>query len=110
MSQQEITNVVQVSAYKPIFPYIKWAKRLFSDGQEEIEISGLGVSVTSVASIADVLATTNFAKISKINTTRGGLGETRSNIARLRVWMTKSKNFDALFEEENKAREERAKK
>eukprot|EP00009_Paramoeba_aestuarina_P001678 CAMPEP_0201520880 /NCGR_PEP_ID=MMETSP0161_2-20130828/13062_1 /ASSEMBLY_ACC=CAM_ASM_000251 /TAXON_ID=180227 /ORGANISM="Neoparamoeba aestuarina, Strain SoJaBio B1-5/56/2" /LENGTH=110 /DNA_ID=CAMNT_0047919393 /DNA_START=38 /DNA_END=370 /DNA_ORIENTATION=+ len=110
MTQEENSNVVQVSAYKSIFPYIKWAKKLFADGQDQIEISGLGVSVTSVASIADVLATTKFASITKINTTRGGVGETRSNIARLQVWMKKSKNFDALLDEENKAREERAQK
>ena len=100
-------NVVQVSAYKPIYPYIKWSKKLFEEGQAEIEVSGLGVSMASVASIADVLVSGGFANISKVKTSRGGIGDTKSNIARLRVWLKKGENFDALMAEAAKAQEER---
>ena len=102
----ESKNIVQVSAYKPIYPYIKWSKKLFEDGQGEIEVSGLGVSIASVASISDVLVSGGFATVSKISTTRGGIGETRSNIARLQVWLKKSENFAALMAEANKLQQE----
>lgn len=101
-------NVIQVSVRKSIFPYLEMSKRLLDQGEKEVEISGLGASVNTVASVADILSTGNYVKITKILTTRGGVEEARrTNVARLQVFVVKSDKFDGLYAAEKKEREEK---
>ena len=101
-------NVIQVSVHKTIFPYIEMTKRLLDQGEKEVEISGLGMSVNSVASIADVLSGNGFVRITKLQTSRGDVSEARRmNIPRLQIFVSKSAKFDELYSKEKAEREAR---
>lgn len=101
-------NVIHVSLRKAIFPYIEMTKRLLDQGEKEVEISGLGASVNSVASIVDVLTQNKFVTVTKIATSRGEVEEARrENVPRLQAFVVKSKTFDALYAKEKQEREEK---
>jgi hypothetical protein len=106
--QKGPSNVVQVSTRKTIFPYIEMTKRLLQQGEKEVQLSGLGLSINSVASIADVLQKTGYCTIKHLETSRGGVEEAkRRNLPRIQIWVVKTGDFDSKYATELKDREVR---
>ena len=98
-------NHIQVSANKAVFPYLEVAKRMAERGEEEVLITGLGASISTVASVVDMLVANKFFTIAKIHTGRGEVKEARDTVPLLSVTLKKTANFDTLWATELKTRE-----
>eukprot|EP00008_Paramoeba_atlantica_P012647 CAMPEP_0201492240 /NCGR_PEP_ID=MMETSP0151_2-20130828/32363_1 /ASSEMBLY_ACC=CAM_ASM_000257 /TAXON_ID=200890 /ORGANISM="Paramoeba atlantica, Strain 621/1 / CCAP 1560/9" /LENGTH=95 /DNA_ID=CAMNT_0047878953 /DNA_START=114 /DNA_END=401 /DNA_ORIENTATION=+ len=81
-------------------------KRLLDEGEKEIVISGLGYSVDRVASVADILCTSGYCKVTKLRTSRVDEQDedARRDVGRLQVWVVKTPEFKELYEVDKEKR------
>lgn len=108
MSNEDITNV-RVGANKRKFAYVDFTKHRLHEGQTEVIISGLGTAIADAVSVVEMLKNQGLVDIKKIRTSRGDVEGARSNyVDKIEIIVTKSANFDKIYNEQQKAREEAA--
>ncbi|KAL3829859.1 hypothetical protein ACJIZ3_018661 [Penstemon smallii] len=95
-------NRIQVSnTKKPLFFYVNLAKRYLQQ-HNEIELSALGMAITTVVTIAEILKNNGFVNEKSIITSTVGMkDEAKGRIvhkARIEIVVEKSDKFDSLME------------
>ncbi|XP_051122502.1 uncharacterized protein At2g34160-like [Andrographis paniculata] len=94
-------NRIQVSnTKKPLFFYVNLAKRYLQQ-HKEIQLSALGMAITTVVTIAEILKNNGFVSEKSILTSTVGMkDETKGRIiqkARIEIVLEKSENFNSLM-------------
>ncbi|XP_057798330.1 uncharacterized protein At2g34160-like [Salvia miltiorrhiza] len=94
-------NRIQVSnTKKPLFFYVNLAKRYLQQ-HNEIELSALGMAITTVVTIAEILKNNGFAKEKGILTSTVGMKDQDKgrvvHKARIEIILEKSEKFDSLM-------------
>ncbi|XP_042052655.1 uncharacterized protein At2g34160-like [Salvia splendens] len=109
IAENQKKNRIQVSnTKKPLFFYVNLAKR-YMQQHSEVELSGLGMAISTVVSVAEILKNNGFAVEKKIMTStveikddfRGRPGQK----AKIEVVLGKTANFDELMAAAQEARE-----
>ncbi|GAA0160621.1 hypothetical protein LIER_17136 [Lithospermum erythrorhizon] len=100
-SADQHKNRIQVSnTKKPLFFYVNLAKRYIQQ-HNEVELSALGMAITTVVTISEILKNTGFATDKKVSTSTVGMkDETKGRMvqkARIEIVLGKSDKFDALM-------------
>eukprot|EP00178_Gracilaria_changii_P016506 TRINITY_DN4744_c0_g1_i1.p1 TRINITY_DN4744_c0_g1~~TRINITY_DN4744_c0_g1_i1.p1 ORF type:complete len:129 (-),score=23.70 TRINITY_DN4744_c0_g1_i1:63-419(-) len=101
-------NVVPVSIKRSFILYANVTKKLLHEGEEKVEISGLGNAITATVSTVEVLKKQNMIEIVQTKTSLTNI-ETRNNrqttVPKLQIWVKKSKDFDSLYAEQQARRQ-----
>ncbi|CAN6326841.1 unnamed protein product [Urochloa humidicola] len=95
------SNRIQVSSSKkPLFFYVNLAKKYMQE-HGDVELSGLGLAVSAVVTIAEILKNNGLAVEKKIRTSTVEIGdEMRSRPiqkAKIEIVLGKTENFDELM-------------
>ena len=95
-------NRIQVSNTKqPLFFYVNLAKRYLKN-HEEVELSGLGMAIATVVTVAEILKNNGLAVEKRILTSTVDMkDETRSRPiqkAKIEIILRKSHNFEELMD------------
>eukprot|EP01006_Ploeotia_vitrea_P024152 TRINITY_DN56897_c0_g2_i1.p1 TRINITY_DN56897_c0_g2~~TRINITY_DN56897_c0_g2_i1.p1 ORF type:complete len:124 (+),score=35.27 TRINITY_DN56897_c0_g2_i1:41-412(+) len=105
-------NVVPVSIKRSFILYANVTKKLLHEGEETVEISGLGNAITATVSTIEVLKKQKMIEVTKTLTTLANI-ETRNSrqasVPKLQIWVKKSADFDALYAEQQARRAEKEK-
>ncbi|XP_062083303.1 uncharacterized protein At2g34160 [Humulus lupulus] len=93
-------NRIQVSnTKKPLFFYVNLAKRYIQQ-HNEVELSALGMAITTVVTIAEILKNNGLATEKKVSTSTVGMkDESKGRLvqkAKIEIVLGKSENFDSL--------------
>ncbi|XP_004230078.3 uncharacterized protein At2g34160 [Solanum lycopersicum] len=102
---QKKSNRIQVSnTKKPLFFYVNLAKR-YMQQHNEVELSALGMAITTVVTVAEILKNGGFATEKKVLTSTVGMkDEAKGRMvqkARIEIVLTKSEKFDKLMTPSN---------
>jgi DNA-binding protein len=102
-------NRIQVSNTKqPLFFYVNLAKRYLKN-HEEVELSGLGMAIATVVTVAEILKNNGLAVEKRILTSTVDMkDETRSRPiqkAKIEIILRKSHNFEELMDAAAEERE-----
>ncbi|MCD7455080.1 hypothetical protein HAX54_026983 [Datura stramonium] len=102
---QKKSNRIQVSnTKKPLFFYVNLAKR-YMQQHNEVELSALGMAITTVVTVAEILKNGGFATEKKVLTSTVGMkDEAKGRMvqkARIEIVLTKSEKFDKLMTPNN---------
>ncbi|KAL3623277.1 hypothetical protein CASFOL_032093 [Castilleja foliolosa] len=94
-------NRIQVSnTKKPLFFYVNLAKRYLQQ-HAEIELSALGMAITTVVTIAEILKNNGFVNEKSILTSTVGTKDAAKgrvvHKARIEIVLEKSENFDSVM-------------
>ncbi|KAL6989464.1 hypothetical protein U1Q18_015213 [Sarracenia purpurea var. burkii] len=94
-------NRIQVSnTKKPLFFYVNLAKRYIQQ-HDEVELSALGMAITTVVTIAEILKNNGLATEKKVLTSTVGMkDETKGRLiqkARIEIVLAKTEKFDTLM-------------
>ncbi|XP_042486731.1 uncharacterized protein At2g34160-like [Macadamia integrifolia] len=96
--ERQKKNKIQVSnTKKPLYFYVNLAKR-YMQQHEEVELSALGMAITTVVTIAEILKNNGLASQKKIMTSTVGMkDETNGRMvqkAKLEILLTKTESSD----------------
>ncbi|OAY44267.1 uncharacterized protein At2g34160 [Manihot esculenta] len=110
---QQKKNRIQVSnTKKPLFFYVNLAKRYIQQ-HDEVELSALGMAITTVVTIAEILKNNGLATEKKVLTSTVGMkDENKGRLvqkAKIEIVLGKSEKFDSLMDAANTAPEEDSK-
>ncbi|CAN0892827.1 Uncharacterized protein At2g34160 [Linum grandiflorum] len=99
--QQQKKNRIQVSnTKKPLFFYVNLAKRYIQQ-HNEVELSALGMAITTVVTIAEILKNNGLATEKKVLTSTVGMkDENKGRLvqkAKIEIVLGKSDKFDSLM-------------
>ncbi|KAK9732876.1 hypothetical protein RND81_04G029200 [Saponaria officinalis] len=94
-------NRIQVSnTKKPLFFYVNLAKRYIQQ-HNEVELSALGMAITTVVTIAEILKNNGFALEKKVCTSTIGMkDENKGRVvqkAKIEIVLEKTEKFDSLM-------------
>eukprot|EP00257_Ricinus_communis_P026217 XP_025013631.1 uncharacterized protein At2g34160 isoform X2 [Ricinus communis] len=105
---QQKKNRIQVSnTKKPLFFYVNLAKRYIQQ-HNEVELSALGMAITTVVTIAEILKNNGLATEKILTSTVGMKDENKGRLvqkAKIEIVLGKSEKFDSLMEAANTATE-----
>ncbi|XP_068316881.1 uncharacterized protein At2g34160 [Pyrus communis] len=95
-------NRIQVSnTKKPLFFYVNLAKR-YIEQYNEVELSSLGMAITTVITIAEILKNNGLAIEKKVSTSTVGMkDESKGRLvqkAKIEIVLGKSEKFDAIMQ------------
>jgi DNA-binding protein len=99
--QQHPANLIQVSnTKKPLFFYVNLAKQ-FLGAHDTVHLSGLGMAVATVVTVAEILKKNGLAAVTRIGTsTVDMVDETNPDNevqkAKIEIALTKTLNFHEL--------------
>ncbi|XP_022720045.1 uncharacterized protein At2g34160-like isoform X2 [Durio zibethinus] len=98
-------NRIQVSnTKKPLFFYVNLAKRYIQQ-HDEVELSALGMAITTVVTIAEILKNNGLAIEKKVLTSTVGMkDENKGRVvqkAKIEIVLRKSEKFDSLMNATN---------
>ncbi|KAJ9180072.1 hypothetical protein P3X46_008361 [Hevea brasiliensis] len=110
---QQKKNRIQVSnTKKPLFFYVNLAKR-YMQQHDEVELSALGMAITTVVTIAEILKNNGLATEKKVLTSTVGMkDENKGRLvqkAKIEIVLGKSEKFDSLMDAANTTPEEDSK-
>ncbi|XP_004304756.1 PREDICTED: uncharacterized protein At2g34160 [Fragaria vesca subsp. vesca] len=94
-------NRIQVSnTKKPLFFYVNLAKR-YLEQHNEVELSALGMAITTVVTIAEILKNNGLAIEKKVSTSTVGMrDENKGRLvqkAKIEIVLGKSEKFDEIM-------------
>ncbi|XP_047342517.1 uncharacterized protein At2g34160-like [Impatiens glandulifera] len=94
-------NRIQVSnTKKPLFFYVNLAKR-YMQQHNEVELSALGMAISTVVSVAEILKNNGFAIEKKIRTSTVEMKDESKGRpvqkAKIEITLGKTENFDELM-------------
>ncbi|XP_047946609.1 uncharacterized protein At2g34160-like [Salvia hispanica] len=109
ITETQKKNRIQVSnTKKPLFFYVNLAKR-YMQQHNEVELSGLGMAISTVVSVAEILKNNGFAVEKKIMTSTVEIKDDSRGRpvqkAKIEVVLGKTANFDDLMAAAQEARE-----
>ncbi|XP_042045550.1 uncharacterized protein At2g34160-like [Salvia splendens] len=109
IAETQKKNRIQVSnTKKPLFFYVNLAKRYMLQ-HNEVELSGLGMAISTVVSVAEILKNNGFAVEKKIMTSTVEIKDDSRGRpvqkAKIEVVLGKTANFDELMAVAQEARE-----
>ncbi|CAH9111711.1 unnamed protein product [Cuscuta epithymum] len=109
-TESQKKNRIQVSnTKKPLFFYVNLAKRYIQQ-HNEVELSALGMAITTVVTVAEILKNNGFATEKKVLTSTVGMkDEAKGRMvqkARIEIVLEKTEKFDKLMAPNNAAAEE----
>ncbi|KAL1551292.1 uncharacterized protein At2g34160-like [Salvia hispanica] len=109
IAENQKKNRIQVSnTKKPLFFYVNLAKR-YMQQHSEVELSGLGMAISTVVSVAEILKNNGFAVEKKIMTSTVEIKDDFRGRpvqkAKIEVVLGKTANFDELMAAAQEARE-----
>ncbi|XP_051119365.1 uncharacterized protein At2g34160-like [Andrographis paniculata] len=101
IAESQKKNRIQVSnTKKPLFFYVNLAKRYMLQ-HNEVELSGLGMAISTVVSVAEILKNNGFAVEKKIMTSTVEMGDDLRGRpvqkAKIEIILGKTANFDELM-------------
>ncbi|CAN4111313.1 unnamed protein product [Withania somnifera] len=103
-AQKKINRVQVSNTKKPLFFYVNLAKR-YIQHHNEVELSALGMAITTVVTVAEILKNGGFATEKKVLTSTVGMkDESKGRMvqkARIEIVLTKSEKFDKLMTPNN---------
>jgi len=105
------SNVVQVSLRFRVFRFVSAARKLLREGQDTVELTGIGNAITSVVSAAEILRNGKYVDFVKLQTSLvavDGAAGSSVQVPKLSVVMKKGSNFDSADAEQLKVEAERA--
>ncbi|CAL1389729.1 unnamed protein product [Linum trigynum] len=107
--QQQKKNRIQVSnTKKPLFFYVNLAKRYIQQ-HNEVELSALGMAITTVVTIAEILKNNGLATEKKVLTSTVGMkDENKGRLvqkAKIEIVLGKSEKFDDYCKHNTSARD-----
>ncbi|KAJ4955254.1 hypothetical protein NE237_012037 [Protea cynaroides] len=99
--EKQKNNKIQVSSTKrPLYFYVNLAKR-YMQQHEEVELSALGMAITTVVTIAEILKNNGLATQKKIMTSTVGMkDETKGRLvqkAKIEILMVKTEGLDNML-------------
>ncbi|XP_059651068.1 uncharacterized protein At2g34160-like [Cornus florida] len=99
--QMQKKNRIQVSnTKKPLFFYVNLAKRYIQQ-HNEVELSALGMAITTVVTVAEILKNNGLAVEKKVLTSTVSMkDENKGRLvqkARIQIMLGKSEKFDSLM-------------
>ncbi|KAJ4822851.1 hypothetical protein Tsubulata_005313 [Turnera subulata] len=102
---QQKKNRIQVSnTKKPLFFYVNLAKR-YMQQYNEVELSALGMAITTVVTIAEILKNNGLATEKKVLTSTVGMKDENKgrqvHKAKIEIVLGKSEKFDSLMNTNN---------
>eukprot|EP01120_Amphizonella_sp_Union-15-10_P005188 TRINITY_DN1592_c0_g1_i1.p1 TRINITY_DN1592_c0_g1~~TRINITY_DN1592_c0_g1_i1.p1 ORF type:complete len:154 (-),score=44.98 TRINITY_DN1592_c0_g1_i1:117-578(-) len=102
---------IKVSSTRSAFFYVDLTTKFLKD-QNEVELSGLGIAVTTVVTVAEILKSQGIGEIKKLKTSlvnvNGGNRQQRgAQKPKIEILLEKSPNFDLIFEKRRKLTEEK---
>ncbi|KAE8684194.1 TPX2 family protein, putative isoform 1 [Hibiscus syriacus] len=102
-------NRIQVSnTKKPLFFYVNLAKRYIQQ-HNEVELSALGMAITTVVTIAEILKNNGLAIEKKVSTSTVNMKDENKGRAilkaKIEIVLAKSDKFDMLMNASNAAPE-----
>ena len=100
-------NNVRVGSQKSKFVYADVVKHLLNGGESQVVITGLGMAVSDVVAITEMLKNQGVVTVKSIQTSRGQDENARRTADKIEITVVKSKDFDTKYAEQQKAREER---
>ncbi|GAA0158617.1 hypothetical protein Leryth_025712 [Lithospermum erythrorhizon] len=100
-ADQQKKNRIQVSnTKKPLFFYVNLAKRYIQQ-HNEVELSALGMAITTVVTVSEILKNNGFATEKKVLTSTVGMkDENKGRLvqkARIEIVLGKTDKFDSLM-------------
>ncbi|XP_021771915.1 uncharacterized protein At2g34160-like [Chenopodium quinoa] len=103
-------NRIQVSnTKKPLFFYVNLAKRYIQQ-HNEVELSALGMAITTVVTIAEILKNNGFACQKKVCTSTIGMkDENKGRMvqkAKIEIVLEKTEKFDSLMSPRSKNKDD----
>uniref|UniRef100_A0A6N2LWH8 DNA/RNA-binding protein Alba-like domain-containing protein n=1 Tax=Salix viminalis TaxID=40686 RepID=A0A6N2LWH8_SALVM len=106
---QQKKNRIQVSnTKKPLFFYVNLAKR-YMQQYNEVELSALGMAITTVVTIAEILKNNGLATEKKVLTSTVGMKDEHKGRqiqkAKIEIVLGKSEKFDSLMNAASSASE-----
>ncbi|KAG6422211.1 hypothetical protein SASPL_118776 [Salvia splendens] len=109
IAETQKKNRIQVSnTKKPLFFYVNLAKR-YMQQHNDVELSGLGMAISTVVSVAEILKNNGFAVEKKIMTSTVEIKDDSRGWpvqkAKIGVVLGKTANFDELMAVAQEARE-----
>ncbi|KAL6537609.1 hypothetical protein OROMI_026143 [Orobanche minor] len=109
IAESQKRNRIQVSnTKKPLFFYVNLAKR-YMQQHSEVELSALGMAISTVVSIAEILKNNGFAVEKKITTSTVEIRDDSRGRpiqkAKIEIVLEKTAKFDELMAAAQAARE-----
>ncbi|PRQ41783.1 putative DNA/RNA-binding protein Alba [Rosa chinensis] len=101
IGEQQKKNRIQVSnTKKPLFFYVNLAKR-YIEQHNEVELSALGMAITTVVTIAEILKNNGLAIEKKVSTSTVGMRDDNKGRlvqkAKIEIVLGKSEKFDSIM-------------
>ncbi|KEG10947.1 hypothetical protein DQ04_03131080 [Trypanosoma grayi] len=102
---------VRVGVKRRNFAYVDFTKHRLHEGEPEIVISGLGRAISDAVAVAEILKNQGLVLVKRITTSRGNIKSSfTSLIDKVEILVGKSKDFDTIYEEQQKKKNEAAEK
>ncbi|XP_043691160.1 uncharacterized protein At2g34160-like [Telopea speciosissima] len=105
--ERQRTNKIQVSSTKkPLYFYVNLAKR-YMQQHEEVELSALGMAITTVVTIAEILKNNGLATQKKIVISTVGMkDESKGRLvqkAKIEILLVKTESLDNMLTAKTKS-------
>jgi len=101
-------NNVQVGSQRSKFLYADLTKHLLHGGESEVIISALGQAISDAVAVVEMLKNQGVVVVKRIHTSRGEEEHARRRTSdKIEIVVTKSKDFDVKYAEQQKLREEK---
>eukprot|EP01059_Diplonema_ambulator_P013493 TRINITY_DN23_c0_g1_i1.p1 TRINITY_DN23_c0_g1~~TRINITY_DN23_c0_g1_i1.p1 ORF type:complete len:432 (+),score=199.31 TRINITY_DN23_c0_g1_i1:110-1405(+) len=90
---------INISSNKDVFFYVDLAKKLLADPErpDVLELTGLGSSISTVVSVADILREQDLATVSKLET---GMSGRTNRTAKIQCWVKKNAGFEDAYKKQ----------
>eukprot|EP01064_Diplonema_japonicum_P037451 TRINITY_DN875_c1_g1_i1.p2 TRINITY_DN875_c1_g1~~TRINITY_DN875_c1_g1_i1.p2 ORF type:complete len:431 (+),score=174.36 TRINITY_DN875_c1_g1_i1:103-1395(+) len=90
---------INISSNKDVFFYVDLAKKLLADAErpDVLELTGLGSSISTVVSVADILREQDLATVSKLET---GMSGRTNRTAKIQCWVKKNAGFEEAYKKQ----------
>lgn len=99
--------VVRVSSLKRKYTYVDYAKYRLNEGFAEVTVSALGSAISDAVSVVELLKSQGMVVVKKIRTDRAKFSDSRAvHTDKIEIIVVKSPDFDVLFAEQQRQREE----
>ncbi|EAN84475.1 hypothetical protein C3747_37g904c [Trypanosoma cruzi] len=102
---------VRVGVDRRNFAYVDFTKHRLHEGKPEVIITGLGRAISDAVAVVEILKNQGLVTVKKITTSRGNVkSSSTSVIDKIEILVVKSKEFDSIYEEQQKRKDESAEK
>jgi hypothetical protein len=100
-------NHVRISLSKNKFTYVDLTKYLLHEGEQCVELSGMGDAIANVVEIAEILKSQGTIEVKEIETCRAPEKPNGIHVDRIRIKVVKTPQFERIFAQQQKEKEAR---